>query len=211
MDLIRHLTTNHREMYYMYLRYHRSKVLRLLYNNKIHLKPNKIKIDRFKDICNLVISSYDITSYNNIMLINAIQEKMIPLIRTDCIKVIEHQISKEDYRYEYNIGYIGARYLSNRSKMFLPCYMSLEGRTLNMFVVNINIWEYIFMVLHSYPKFHLYFFADMNNEMKDMYFKMLKQYNITNEKSITTKFYEDCRNASLEYMNMCILKENLIH
>lgn len=207
MDLIRNLTVQHRYMNDMYNNMWRSHLIRLLYLNKIHIKPRKqtLGVNRFKDLCKCCVKGFSF-NLDSIRLDNDIS------ISYDTRLLLKNRLSYFDNLFDYKIGYLPAIKLEKNMKMIVYCvrHISINNPQLQIFTVRLDVWEYIFMMIHSNSDNHLKFFAKMNRHQQNRYFDLLHEYNITREKEFTKKFYQDCTNASLEFINMYLFRNKLI-
>ena len=66
------------------------------------------------------------------------------------------------------------------------------------------------MMIHLNNKNHKEFFERMNKYEQKRYIELLHDYNITKQNEMTNEFYEECINASLEYINFYLFRNKII-
>ena len=212
LELIRYITTEHRRMNIILRTKHRSEIIRFLYDNNIHIKPRKIVvgITRFKNICDIFTSKVYID--NNIFYMYDNDDNIIePYIENNMKLLIRNSLSSNEGLYDYHTGYWPIRYIKRKNKIQLPFFRT-NGvfHHTKIFSIQIDFWEYIFMILHHSPEYHAVMFKQLNKKQIDRYFKFMQEFNVTKETTLSKKFYEDCNNASLEYINLSLLSSKLI-
>lgn len=203
LELIRCLTSEHRIMYSILKTKHRSEIIRLIYNYKIHLEPRKYKVGfyRFREICECFTKDFYIEqnsiTFNNDIVLN---------LSLMC----KNGLLKNEIHHNYYITYLPIK--NRRSKATLSCYRSYGKRFANnrLFYIQIDIWEYIFMVIHQNLETHKRFYDKLNDIQKNIYFQLLRKHNITKEQSLSKKFYSDCMNSGLEFINLSLIMNNVI-
>ena len=66
------------------------------------------------------------------------------------------------------------------------------------------------MVIHQNLETHKRFYDKLNDIQKNIYFQLLRKHNITKEQSLSKKFYSDCINSGLEFINLSLIMNNVI-
>lgn len=201
-DLLRYITTDHVTLKYFMNTMHRSQIIRRLYSDRIHVKPRKKKFNRFEEICKLNLSSIEFI-HRNIWF--KIQNDDCYIIST---KPREQNIKlkykiQDRFKCIYIFGYFGSKVHKFSNKISLP-FLRYNNNNVYMFEIQFNVWDYLFIVLHNNSKSILYkhFFETMTESQKKLYFEYLQEFNITTEKSLSKKFFKDCHNSFLEYVNL---------
>lgn len=197
-DLVRYLTKDNKERYDLKNTKHRRELIRMLYDKKIHIPPNRDRLEnRFDSIVNVLVSSYKIKEHQN--------------LRKNSIHFTPAYLSTIHFkRRDYDEG-MWFRYYNYEiifekiqiSKIKLRVTAHYHTYSVSTFV-NYNIDDFLFLVIHAIEPF--YIFKCMPYQILNDYIKLALNSNITNEQRLNEICMFDCVNEAFEYIDHCLLK-----
>lgn len=201
-DLIRLITKDNTERYHLSQSKHRRELIRLLYQKKIHIKPNRNvyqKLNRFDNIVSTLLCEYQIQESlydekpSNISFIAKFYQTITGNV--DKHTTIEEGKTINYFNYEidiiqisiHQVGIIATKYFS---KHYISGFITLRMN------------DFLFMIFHIMIPSHLYKCVKYN-ELKT-YLKEVRSF--SNETYVNEKLRYDCCNEAFEYIDFCLLK-----
>ena len=161
-ELVRFLTKDNKERYVLLTTKHRRELIRMMYNQNIHIQPrkesHKISDSRFGSVLTKLISNIEISGYIVNNVISFIPKYPVGMIKRKC----KLKVNEEFRYYNYTIYILDIR----NTKVVMEVKKHYHNYDI-ITIVSYNILDFLFLLIHSERNEPLHIF-------KHMYYTPLK-------------------------------------
>ena len=204
-DIVRYLTKDNKERYDLKNTKHRRELIRMLYEKKIHIPPNRENQNiRFADVIKILVSKIRIQEVrygNGFHYGSKIIYTPKFLIYKDQPITIDRKKTIKYYNYEFDVIDIRNTHIGMEVTAYYETYHVST-------YVKYDIDKFLFLSIHTlFPP--CVFRCMKYKKMRD-YMNFINKSNFSNEKYINEQFIYDCMNEVLEHIDYCLLKYGTI-